>query len=55
VRLADGSALSTAGRVVLKVSGGAFTYSGTFIVLEADVPPILGMTFFTDTAPVVDW
>ena len=30
-------------------------YVGTFFVLAENVPLILGMTFLTDVAPVVDW
>lgn len=34
---------------------GAYTYCGKFVVLRAKVPLILGMQFFQDVAPKVDW
>lgn len=55
VRLADKSVVHTCGSVVLNVSFGAFSYAGTFTLLDADVPPILGMSFFREVCPIVDW
>ena len=43
------------GEVKLEITFGNFLYSGTFFVLSESVPAILGMTFFTDVSPVVDW
>ena len=55
VRLADGQILHTRGKVVLRCQLGPLTYSGTFYVLQARVPLILGMTFFAEVAPIIDW
>ena len=47
VKLADGKLLQTCGKVCLRVAFGMFTCSCTFVVLEVNVPNILGMTLFS--------
>jgi hypothetical protein len=34
---------------------GSFTYCGKFFVLDAKIPCILGMTFFSNVSPIIDW
>ncbi len=55
MKLADGKVLLVRGQVLLCVNFGAYQYVGTFFVLTENVPLMLGMTFFSDIAPVVDW
>ncbi len=55
VSLADKSRIPTKGKVDLKVSFGPYTYFGTFYVLQANIPLILGMTFLKNAQPKVDW
>ncbi len=55
VRLADGQQLSTRGKLVLRCQLGPLTYLGTFYVLQARVPLILGMSFFSEVSPIIDW
>lgn len=39
----------------LTIGFGAFTYCGLFYILDASIPTILGMQFFSDVEPKVDW
>ncbi len=55
MKLADGKMIFVRGLVNLEIIFGTFKYFGTFFVLTENVPLILGMTFFTDVAPAIDW
>ena len=55
VKLADGKTLKTCGTVKLLVKFGYYWYHGIFYVLKVNVPNILGITFFRDVKPTVDW
>jgi hypothetical protein len=47
--------LKTCGTVKLIVKFGSYRYHGVFHVLKENVPNILGITFFRDVRPNVDW
>jgi hypothetical protein len=55
VKLANGGMLKTFGVLHLRVKFGKFRYYGPFYVLDCPVPLILGMQFFSDLHPQIDW
>ena len=55
VCLADGKQLSVFGTASLKCDFGQFQCMLDFEVVNAKIPAILGMTFFNQVNPVVNW
>ena len=55
VKLADGKVLKVLGQVNTVVDFGCFQVCLEFEVVQADIPSILGMTFFTQVNPIIMW